>query len=59
MNTRLVDSGQLIVVVALGISSFQIFPKKKKGLAGGTQQTLVNQLEMVAGGKFELTTFGL
>jgi hypothetical protein len=33
--------------------------EKEEGPAGGTQQALVNQEEMVAGVRFELTTFGL
>ena len=35
------------------------FSQKEEGLAGGTQQALVNQEDLVAGVRFELTTFGL
>jgi len=57
MNTRLVDSGQLSRCFTNKF--FPNLSQKEEGLAGGTQQALVNQLEMVAEGKFELTTFGL
>src|ERR1700692_2939821 len=55
MNTRLVDSGQLSR--CFRNKFFPNLSQKEEGLAGGTQQALVNQLEMVAGNKFELTTF--
>ena len=54
MNTRLVDSGRLSR--CFRNKFFPNLSQKEEG-PGGTQQALVNQLKMVAGGKFELTTF--